>query len=205
VKAWFRVGLISALTVFVSTLAFSRVTVSNTGNWPDSWPEELERYRTQARTFGVGHGIQETVYEIHFHKRGEFEQAWPHILKLKSKGAPLILQKSPSTYNVSGSTAETGVRILCPSGGVLGLPDGTRLEAGPPWPESVRSPSGEIPEYVVPKEGNWVPFDGKELTTGIFLHRARIDIVLITDGKVVDLNRIPLPPDSPIIDRRFVK
>ena len=28
-------------------------------------------------------------------------------------------------------------------------------------------------------------------------------IELVVDGQVVDLNRIPLPPDTPIIDERF--
>jgi hypothetical protein len=26
---------------------------------------------------------------------------------------------------------------------------------------------------------------------------------LVVDGEIVDLNRIPLPPDTPIIDERF--
>ena len=30
-------------------------------------------------------------------------------------------------------------------------------------------------------------------------------IELVVDGNVVDLNRIPLPPDTPIIDLRFVQ
>jgi hypothetical protein len=30
-----------------------------------------------------------------------------------------------------------------------------------------------------------------------------IYIELIFDGDIVDLNRIPLPPDTPIIDERF--
>lgn len=30
-----------------------------------------------------------------------------------------------------------------------------------------------------------------------------IFIELIVDGDIVDLNRIPLPPDTPIIDERF--
>ena len=30
-----------------------------------------------------------------------------------------------------------------------------------------------------------------------------ITIELIVDGEIVDLNRIPLPPDTPIIDERF--
>ena len=28
-------------------------------------------------------------------------------------------------------------------------------------------------------------------------------IELVVDGEVVDLNRVPLPPDTPIIDERF--
>ena len=35
------------------------------------------------------------------------------------------------------------------------------------------------------------------------MRRARIDIELIVDGKIVDLNRIPLPIDTQIIDKRF--
>ena len=30
-------------------------------------------------------------------------------------------------------------------------------------------------------------------------------IELIVDGKIVDLNRIPLPADTPIIDKRFIE
>ncbi len=30
-------------------------------------------------------------------------------------------------------------------------------------------------------------------------------IWLVVDGKIVDLNRIPFPPDTPIIDKRFEK
>jgi len=28
-------------------------------------------------------------------------------------------------------------------------------------------------------------------------------IELVVDGEIVDLNRIPLPPDTPIVDERF--
>jgi hypothetical protein len=28
-------------------------------------------------------------------------------------------------------------------------------------------------------------------------------IELIVDGEIIDLNRIPLPPDTPVIDERF--
>ena len=36
-----------------------------------------------------------------------------------------------------------------------------------------------------------------------FHHRARTEITLFVDGKVIDLNRIPLPNDALLIDRRF--
>ncbi len=188
--------LLVVMTVLLSSLCFALVMISSTGTWPDSWPKELGPYRKQARTLGVAHGIQETVHEIPFDNREDFEKAWPHILTLKSPGAPLILENSPSSYGVSGSTTEAGVRILCPVGGVTGTPGGKR-----PWPDYLKSESGELPEYVSKENGKWIP--AKRSKRVGFLNRARVDIVLITDGKIVDLNRIPLPPDTPIIDNRF--
>jgi hypothetical protein len=171
------------------------------GTWPTSWPKELEPYREQASSFGVAHGIQEEVYEIPFDNREEFEKAWPHILKVKDKGAPLILDRSPSTYDVSGFTMTTGVRILASPCAVAAPPGGTKLNTGPPWPDYLTESSGVLPEYVVAQDGKWVPFP--EADRKGFRYRARVDIMLVCDGKVVDLNRIPLPADTPIIDRRF--
>ena len=187
----------------MSVVCYALVMTSNRGNWPDSWPKELESLRERAKTVQVMHGIQETVYEIPFESREEFEKAWPHILKLKSKGAPVILEKSPSTYAISGSSMPTGVRILWPSGGTVERPDGTRLEAKAPWPESIKSGRGELPEYVTAEGGKWIPVTGGERRG--FLNRARVDIMLVTDGRVIDLNRIELPSETPIIDKRFNK
>ncbi len=200
-KKKFTLVLLVLMTILVSSFCFALVVESAAGTWPATWPKELEPYRKQARTVGVMHGIQETVYEIPFNHREDFEKAWPYILTLKSPGAPLILEKSPSTYSVSGSTAQAGVRILCPSGGVSGTPDGKRLTAGPPWPEYLKSKSGALPEYVNNENGIWVPTDRN--SRKVVLHRARVDIILITDGTIVDLNRIPLPPNTPIMDNRF--
>ena len=179
-------------------LCLAMVSISDNGTWPNSWPTELEQYRNQAQTHGVAHGINEDVHEISFTKREEFERAWPHILKLKSKGAPLILERSPSSYGVSGSTAKQGVRILCPSHGLsTGSSEDKMLKAGPPWPDYLKSESGELPEYVDSRDGKWIPTD-----KGV---RARTDIVLIIDAEIVDLNRIQLPPNTPVIDNRFKK
>jgi hypothetical protein len=50
------------------------------------------------------------------------------------------------------------------------------------------------------QDSKWV--DDETEFRGI-MYRARTDIVLIIDGNIVDLNRIPMPADTPIIDRRF--
>jgi len=116
------------------------------GTWPKSWPRELEPLRKQAWTWVSGQVLQ-TSYHIPFANREEFDRAWPHILKLKSKGASLTLLRGPHVRVRPAKTA--GILIMPPiSAGV------TRL-------------------------------------------------VLVVDGNIVDLNRIPFPADTPIIDKRF--
>jgi hypothetical protein len=70
--------------------------VYDQGMWPKSWPKELEPLRKQSRTF-EGPRLLTRVYLIPFTKREEFEAAWPHLLKVKSKGAPIILVRGPKT------------------------------------------------------------------------------------------------------------
>ena len=85
------------------------------GRWPKSWPKELEPLRKQASTWeGVSgrEGMVIRKYEIPFANREGFESAWPHILKLKSKGASITLLRGPSLRVESGKTA--GVRIRLP-------------------------------------------------------------------------------------------
>ena len=48
----------------------------------------------------------------------------------------------------------------------------------------------------------WDPIEEKYGPWG-FMYRARTEIELVVDGRIIDLNRIPLPPETPIIDRRF--
>ena len=195
--------VILTLSVFtVCAVCVSMVMMDGKGTWPDSWPEELEPYREQASTVSFRSGV---IYEIPFKKREEFEKAWPHILKLKSAGAPLILEKSPSEYmsGLGRSKMSAGVRILCPDRFHIEFPDGTQFDAGPPWPNSAKTASGELPEYVVVENGQWVPFTGENDRIG--LHRARVDIVLVNDGQIIDLNRLEFPKETPIIDRRFTK
>jgi hypothetical protein len=81
--------------------------------------------------------------------------------------------------------------------------DGKTLKPLPPWPESVKLPNGQLPEYVVlfDDKTTWVPADANHTLKG-FEFRARIECELVVDGKIIDLNRIRLPANTPIVDKR---
>jgi hypothetical protein len=146
---------------FLAAIAFCAVssvhadyTVTGKGTWPESWPKELEPLRKQASTF-EGPLAPHQTYAIPFTKREEFESVWPHILKVKSKGAPVRLVRGPNFF--LGEHIKAGVVVHCP-------------------------PPGQADDPATPD------------TTYI---------ELVVDGDIVDLNRIPLPADTPIIDERF--
>ena len=161
---------------FVAAIAFCAVcstvyaywSVTDKGTWPKSWPEELEPLRKQSRTL-TGGLVNLTFYEIPFTKREDFESAWPHLLKIKSKGAPVILFRGPDKH--LGTLMTAGVRIQCP----------------PPQTGNRGMPAAPLPGATSDR-GRWL------WTTFI---------ELVVDGDIVDLNRIPLPADTPIIDERF--
>lgn len=185
------------ISIACAAAAFAAVVVENGGDWPESWPKELDSCRESATTFGF---MWETVYQIPFEKREAFERAWPHFLKLREKGTRLILEKSPS--ECAASSMQAGVRVLFPDTNArIKLNDGKEFVVGPPWPDSIKSPAGELPEYVTVKDGQWVAQGDDPLGRGRF--RVRLDIVLVVDGQIVDLNRIQLPADTLIVDRRF--
>ena len=147
------IALLAAMILGVACCAYAEYVIEDRGTWPESWPKELDSLRKQSRTLdgplpGVLH------YQIPFAKREEFESAWPHLLKVKSKGAPIILLRSPYTRL---GRIDAGVFIHTPLAG---------------------------------------PVDPADLQRCIYIE-------LIIDGKIVDLNRIPLPADTPIIDQRF--
>ncbi len=149
--------------------AYALYSVSDTGTWPKSWPKELEPLRKQARTL-EGPEVH-LHYQIPFTKREDFEAAWPHLLKVKSKGAPIILVRGPKTDFMEIKPA--GVLIHSP-------PAGTDKQVNPETP---------IPAQTDVRT-RWMN------TTFI---------ELVVDGSIVDLNRIALPEDTPIIDERFDK
>jgi hypothetical protein len=149
--------------------AFALYSVSDRGLWPTSWPKELESLRQQATTL-EGPEILLRHYQIPFTRREEFEAAWPYLLKVKSKGAPIVLVRGPKTDFMELKPA--GVLIHTP-------PVGTDKRVTPEVP---------LPGSFPNERQRWM------WTTYI---------ELAVDGNIVDLNRIPLPADTPIIDERF--
>ena len=211
-----QAGFVIATSIVLCTVCsvYALYTVSDKGMWPKSWPEELEPLRKQSRTL-KGSMSNLAIHVIPFANREDFESAWPHILKLKSNGAPVILLRGPDTRL---GTIDAGVRIRSPQTGNLvthsgqlypasleaSVPGGQFLRIGPPWPDYIMSESGALPKVVFNDNGKWSPWDRTKGFKGIgHLIWARTDIELVVDGDIVDLNRISLPADTPIIDKRF--
>ncbi|MBN2455856.1 MAG: hypothetical protein JXB29_04865 [Sedimentisphaerales bacterium] len=222
------------ITVLLFPKAGSGLVITHEeGRWPESWPEGLESYRQKARTIELAMGNQESVYEIDFGNREDFERIWPIVLKLKDKGAPIRLRSIEKPFKKGRlfNNERPVVRIyshVWPAHGTS-RPGGKVLIPVPPWPDSIKSSTGELPEYVTISEDGmaWVPVYGQwpeYITISVdgdpwmsdgdpwmpveakkpkgFMYRARTDIELVVDGKIVDLNRINLPADTPIIDNR---
>ncbi|MHC4692562.1 MAG: hypothetical protein ACYS67_07460 [Planctomycetota bacterium] len=213
----FRFVIVAVLVLCAVYSVYALYEVTNEGAWPKNWPKQLEPLRKQART--LVHS-QLSIHEIPFTSRAEFEAAWPHILAVKSSKAPLILLSS--TDRKLGKTIKAGVRIFSPRTGTLVTPKGTLyppgaeahirdgkfLKIGPPWPDHVKSESGALPKYVLYENDKWTPYTKKKAKESSdkrlhHIRRARTEIELVVDGDIVDLNRIPLPLDTPIIDKRF--
>lgn len=153
----------------VCCTAYALYSVSNTGDWPESWPEELEPLREHSRTL-VGPQLEARHFAMRFDNREEFESAWPHILEVKSNGAPIILVRGENFF--LGEDQAAGVVVHCPPAGQENNPN---------------TPEAPIPNAVEPRS-KW---------------RNTNYIELVVDGNVVDLNRLQLPEDTPIIDQRF--
>jgi hypothetical protein len=111
-----RALLTIAVVLCAATAAHAIYGVSNEG----TWPKELEPLRKQARTL-VGPQAMNRHYAIPFGDRDAFQAAWPHILSVKSKGAPIFLSKGPNFF--LGDDAGAGVVIHCPPEGQWDNPE----------------------------------------------------------------------------------
>ena len=164
------IAVVTAIAVCaVGSGVYAIYGVSEEGTWPKSWPKGLEPLRKQARTL-VGPMVPQSHYEIPFTKREEFEAAWPHLLRVKSKGAPIILVRGPKADFMEVKPA--GVLIHSP-------------------------PAGQNDNPATPE----APIPGVTNVRVRWMNTTYIELVV--DGNIVDLNRIPLPADTPIIDERF--
>jgi len=128
------------------------------GQWPKSWPKQLEPYRTQANTESHGtptpDGNYVETHTIAFYNRDEFERAWSALVKVKGKGAPITLRSDKASILVVNSEDNTKAKVVAVR---------LRCDTRPPRCKSVE---------------------------------------LFVDGKIIDLNRIRLPADTPIVDKR---
>jgi hypothetical protein len=121
-----RFVIVASIILCAVCSVYALYEVTNKGTWPKNWPKELEPLRKQART--SVHSQKGAVYEIVFTSRAQFEAAWPHILTVKSKKAPLTLLSSPD--GKLGETIKAGVRILSPLTGTFATPKGLRYPPG---------------------------------------------------------------------------
>lgn len=146
-------------------------TCSDKGEWPGTWPKELEPFRAQAHTFFSFKQILEAVHEIRFTNRADFERVWPVLLKLKTPGAPLTLYLTdsppPGRMGVLFAKGVPVVRIYAPDETYVCywldesafsrdpmawnkklLKEGRMVKCGPPWPAEIVRANGGLPEWV---------------------------------------------------------
>lgn len=185
--AVFAVGLVFWVGPMWAIVGYAPVET-----WPKSWPSEFNAYLDHAVCISpMTGGPAEVFYDIRFSGREQFERLWRAVLKVKTDGAPLTLKtfKPIEEDPVAGDFyTKPYLRILVPP-------------SNPPRKlEIVSLPSGDPAEYVQLDEQGWRP-SPRGRRTG-YCARARTDIVLHVDGSVIDLNRIPLPRNTPIVDER---
>ncbi|UCH35864.1 MAG: M48 family metalloprotease [Armatimonadota bacterium] len=185
------IGVVTALAV---APLWALVGYGSVKAWPKSWPPKFNAHLHRALEISpFTGGPAEVLYDIHFDSREEFERLWPAVLKVKTAGAPLTLKtfKPIEAHAMAGDFyTKPYLRILVPP-------------SNPPRKlEIVRLPSGEPAEYVRLEEEGWRPLQPGQRAG--YCARARTDVVLHVDGTVIDLNRIPLPGNTPIVDEREV-
>lgn len=198
--------LIANICFFSTLTAFALVVSHDRGSWPQSWPRELEPLRDHAQSIEWATGSQEDSHYIPFPTRAEFERFWPAIAKLLKPGSQLILRtpQSEREPGVLDDLTVPSVIIHAPSASVA-FDGKMTLRTGYVWPESVYLPDGTLPEYIVEATENgikkWVPLEVGKKPRG-FRFRARVDITLVSDGNIIDLNRIRFPCGVRVVDER---
>lgn len=104
-------ALLTAVLACALLPAYADYSVNDRGEWPRTWPKQLEPLRNQSRTL-VGPMAPNRIYAIRFTRPEDFKAAWPYLLKVKSKGAPVFLVHGPNFY--LGEHNKVGVVVHCP-------------------------------------------------------------------------------------------
>lgn len=111
-------AIAAILSLCIVSPVYALYRVSNRGEWPESWPKEMEPLREKSRSF-VGPILNHPHYAIPFTKRDDFESVWPALLKVKSPGAPIFLVRG-NNFFLKDATA--GVIIHAAPPGPHGKP-----------------------------------------------------------------------------------
>lgn len=135
-----RANIVVAVVVVVVVVAvagwalpvYADYSVTRSGAWPASWPAELEPLRKEARTL-EGPMVLYLHHAIAFSDRAAFEAAWPHLLKVRSPGAPIVLRRGASFWLGGGKAA--GVCIHTPPAGEEPLVDAKQVNGR--WAKTV--------------------------------------------------------------------
>jgi hypothetical protein len=191
-----------ATLAVIALFCVGMVIVHGSPDAPPAWPDELREAVQRGTLFGIANLTQEDLYEFPLTDRGEFERLWPALLKLQSPGAPLALYRTEtSTFFHHSNVASVRIHAPVRNGGPVTVRSGKKFTLGPPWPDSILDMAGHLPAFVVATEDGWKPVSANDRSLG-FHHRVRTEIDLVVDGVIIDLNRIPLPENTLIFDRR---
>ncbi len=201
-KRWSRpVGLAVLAGLTCCSVSFALIWGEDHGAWSPDWPKELEPYRERASTIDPLPFGGVTIHTVPFTNRSDFEKIWPVLLSVKSKGAPLTLRSGSvelrRRWSFSGATIDDDGMIIVDPDRTID-PSGADKEYCDGWPEGtypgvkIHASSHSIYPKNSPAYASCVASDGQPT--------ARIE--LFVDGNVIDLNRIRLPADTPIIDKR---
>jgi hypothetical protein len=105
--------LLAAIVSCLLSSALADYGVTTRGEWPATWPEELDSLRANALTL-EGPMCATQHYAIRFTDREEFEAAWPHLLTVKRAGARLVLKRGKNFF--LGEDYSAGVVVHVPEG-----------------------------------------------------------------------------------------
>ena len=180
-KRWSRpVGLAVLAGLAYCGVSFAYIWSADHGAWSSDWPKELEPYRERTSTITTPNPpVGKIVYTIPFADRSDFEKIWPVLLNLKTKGAPLILRSGSVELRRSWSAIDLNR-------------------------EEVDKPAGTYPGVKIYTSGHSMyPENSPAYASSIASEgQPTAKIELFVDGNVIDLNRIRLPAETPIIDKR---